>query len=189
VSVPSSYQGGDNDRFSDKKISWVSSYADYLNGFDGKTKKAFIICDRDELPIGHIGNRKCDFVVKGIKHKFPKALIHTPILSWKRREIKHYLLSYTALSDDNVGDINEGLALTCQLSLGDSGDFKAAGKYNDQLAGVESELVKKIVGPHVNADGLGFCIEKAQAYINTIPREEISKDIVSMYSYLVSANE
>ncbi len=189
VSVPSSYHGGLNDKFADKKINWLLNFSELLNKVECKTKKSFLICDRDELSIKEIGTTKCDFMVNGIQRKFPKPLTNTPILSWKRREIKHYLLSFTALPDDIKTIINHNLPKNCQLSKGCTGDYITENKYNNYLAIIESDIVKKLLTTHIDREGLGFCIEKAQVYVNTIPKEEISEDIVNMYNYLVGENE
>jgi hypothetical protein len=188
VSVASSYHGGNKDKFADKKVGWVSNYAEYLHGVNEDKKRAFVICDRDDYSINHVGNKKSAFHVQGLECNFPKPLRETPVLSWRRREIKHYLLSFTALRE-KINRINDELAKKCQMCEGDPGDYKASGEYNNQLAQVDSRTVKDILDPHINIPGYGFCVEKTQAYVNTMPVEEISEDIVNMYSYLVKNNE
>ncbi|MFO4723961.1 hypothetical protein V5H08_16975 [Vibrio cholerae] len=106
------------------------------------------------------------------------------LLSWKRREIKHYLLSYTALGAA-CDEINRYYAEDCHLKVGENGDIGIDGKFNNCLAKHPSSSVKKIVDPYINVDGKGFCIEETQKYVNKIIPEEISDDIVNMYKYLV----
>jgi len=191
IGVPSSYIGGISDSFADKKINWLLNFAELLNleKVNQNTEKAFLICDRDELSFKEIGTRKCDFLVNGLNQKFPKPLSNTPILSWKRREVKHYLLSFSALSGDIEVINNDSIPRNCYLFQGSTGDYITGNKYNDYLATIESRIVKDVLTKYIDVEGFGFSIEKAQSYVDTIPKEEISEDIVKMYSYLVGENE
>lgn len=187
ISVPSSYIGGISDKFADKKINWLKSFTDLLNlgKVSRKTKKAFIICDRDELSIKEIGTPKCSFLVNGLQQSFPKPLCDTPVLSWRRREIKHYLLSFSALSKDINHINNANIPSNSYLLKNSTGDYTNDGKYNNYLGSIESKIVKDILTDYIDVIDFGFCIEKTQAYVDTIPKEEISEDIFNMYKYLV----
>jgi hypothetical protein len=142
--------------------------------------------------LSKIGTTRCTLLVKGnpLKNNQLEGLT-CQLLSWKRREIKHYLLSATALGEENINSINERLNLGLQSKLGvsSSGDYKTNGKYNEQLASLESDLVKDMLHTHINIENQGFCIEKTKGYISRMPKEEISEDIVNMYNYLVASNE
>jgi ABC-type transport system involved in cytochrome c biogenesis ATPase subunit len=177
-----------HEKFGFKKIQWLESFADYIYGHPHEVRNIFLICDKDELPLNNIGTAKCELLLQGKidggKEKSDSFSRH--LLSWKRREIKHYLLSYTAMSHD-VDNIECKLNLGPQSKLrpGDSGDRTTNGEDNRQLADVSSKTVKEIVDPYINIDGVGFSVEKARDYIARIPREEISDDIENMYNYLV----
>jgi hypothetical protein len=216
LSVSSGFvEGQDKNTFGDNKINWLKSYESFLttlktlNKLKAKTKRVFLICDADEYPNNLIGTTKNPFLVKG--HTFkptdppkepkkiskqdqkenvkdPKPLSKIALLSWKRREIKHYLLSYTALGN-KCDEINRHYAEDCHLKAGGNADIGIDGKFNGNLAKHPSNSVKTLVDPYVNVDGQGFCIEKAYIYVNKIPPEEISDDIVNMYKYLVANNE
>jgi ABC-type multidrug transport system ATPase subunit len=216
LSVSSGFvEGQDKNTFGDNKINWLKSYESFLttlktlNKLKAKTKRVFLICDADEYPDNLIGTTENPFLVKGHtfkpteppkepkkiskqdqkkKVKDPKPLSKIALLSWKRREIKHYLLSYTALGNE-CDEINRHYAEDCHLKAGENGDIGIDGKFNGNLAKHPSNSVKKIVDPYVNVDRQGFCIEKAYIYVNKIPPKEISKDIINMYNYLVGNNE
>src|SRR5690606_816623 len=97
-----------------------------------------------------------------------------------------YLLSYTALAKD-IDGINENLDLSSKAKIvaGRSGDYKSDGSYNEQLAVLGSNKVKRILDPHINDGGQGFCVAKASYYISNMMRDEISEDSGNMYNYLV----
>jgi hypothetical protein len=188
VGVASSYVGGEGDKFADKKIDWLNTFSKTLGSIKGKTKNAYLLCDRDEYPINLIGSKNCAFVVKGCKPKFSKPLDKTGLLSWRRREVKHYLLSYTALPNSRE-DINQLLPDVYKLKENSNGDLGTDGRFNDSLASMSSDIVKNHLDEHINVDGKGFCVDKARLYINTMKREEISNDIKNLYRYLVAKDE
>jgi ABC-type cobalamin/Fe3+-siderophores transport system ATPase subunit len=191
IKCNSGYKGAENEVFGDKKLSWLERFVEYLSGQAYITKNVFLICDRDELPLTNIGTGRCNLLVKGKKvAKFNNSQLTCHLLSWKRREIKHYLLSPTALSED-TDSLNEmfDLGARTKLVVGQSGDYDIGGKYNNKLASLTSDPIKKIMHPYINIDGQGFCIEKTREFVSRIPQDEISEDIVNMYNYLVGENE
>jgi ABC-type cobalamin/Fe3+-siderophores transport system ATPase subunit len=191
IKCNSGYEGGDNEVFADKKLSWLERFVEYLSGQAYNTKNIFLICDRDEFPLTNIGTGECSLLVKGKKvNKFNNNQLACHLLSWKRREIKHYLLSPTALSQD-IETLNEmfDLGPKTKLVAGKSGDYDIEGKYNKNLAALSSEPIKELMHPYINIDGQGFCIEKTREFVSRIPEDEISEDIVNMYYYLVGENE
>ncbi|MBX2849820.1 MAG: ATP-binding protein [Acidiferrobacterales bacterium] len=191
VKQESSYQAN-TETFAKSKLNRLQAFADYLQGHAHNTKNVYLICDRDELQLPSIGTERCSLLVQGdnsIK-KFNQDRLTSHLLSWKRREIKHYLLSATALNQE-VGAINEDLDLgnRSKLIAGSSCDYKTDGAYNDRIASLKSEEVKEIVNPYINIDGQGFCIKKTKKYISRMQKEEISEDIETMYNYLVGRND
>jgi hypothetical protein len=190
IKCPSGFEGETGEEFAYKKSCWLNNFTEYLAGHNHATKNIFLICDRDELPLKNIGTGKCDLLVTGSNFGVKKIneSLKSHVLSWKRREVKHYLLSYTALGE-KVNIINGRLAEGNQLSKRDAGDYDISGEYNIQLSQITSETVKNVVKDYIDVEDQGFCIEKAQAYINTIHEDEISEDIANMYNYLGSASE
>ncbi len=167
--------------FGKAKIQWLESLGKVESEFS--TSQVFLICDRDEAPL--------EFDASGVKVcgrtyrdqisaiQWPRgARVEVHLLAWKRREIKNYLLSHTALNHHNVLDqINtDELAATCHLRLGEPGDTE----------GIQRLNVKETVNPFINEDGVGLHLDKLQAYIELIPPEEISEDIENMYNYIVN---
>ena len=44
---------------------------------------------------------------------------------------------------------------------------------------------KSVIDPLINTDGVGLDTERLQAYIDLIPKEEISEDITNMYNFII----
>ena len=186
------------DIFGASKIKWISelkNMKDYLRACKAaqhgkknplhpkKITNVFIVCDRDELPDANI-DANSGVKVSGVKYtdKFNLALpcpeqINSYLLTWKRREIKNYLLSHTALSHHTVIDkINNGdIAQRNHLEPNNPGD-------NDDICRLNA---KSVIDPLINTKGVGLDVSKLQAYIDLIPAEEISEDITNMYNFII----
>ena len=190
VKCESSYQSRDED-FGFSKLRYLNSFASYLDGHAHNTKNVFLVCDRDELPLASIGTDECSLLLQGENgtRSFNRGQLNSHLLSWRRREIKHYLISATAM-DEDIGTLNRifNLGPLSQLSRGNSGDTDTSGMFNSQLACLPSETVKGLVEKYIDVEDIGFCSAKAKAYISKIPRDEISEDIVCLYEYLVGNN-
>ncbi|OKY27519.1 ATP-binding protein [Thalassotalea sp. PP2-459] len=187
------------DSFGASKIKWVNELRDmkeFLRACKAeqygkktplhapKTTNIFLVCDRDELPEANIHTNSGVKVV-GVdyneKHNLgmpcPEQL-NSYLLTWKRREIKNYLLSHTALLHQGVLEqINntELLRTPFYLQPNNPGD-------NDDIRRLN---VKGVIDPLINTEGVGLVIEKLQAYIDLIPPEEISEDITNMYNFII----
>lgn len=176
--------------FGDKKLKRLDNFTDYLEGHHHNTKNVYLICDRDEYLLSNIGTQSCNLLVQvnGVK-KFNKNKLRSHLLSWKRREVKHYLVCPSVLQE-NINDLNDtfDLGSRTKLVVGHSGDYSTTGEYNDKFSSVKSDIVKEVIDPYVKVD-VGFCANKTQGFVNLIPKDEISEDIVDMYNYLVATNE
>ncbi|MBF4426882.1 ATP-binding protein, partial [Vibrio anguillarum] len=148
-----------------------------------KITNVFMVCDRDELPEANI-HAQSGVKVVGVDYpdKFDLVLpcperINCYLLTWKRREIKNYLLSHTALSHHNVlAEINNAdIALRNHLQPNTPGD-------NDDIRRLNA---KNVIDPLINTEGIGLDINKLQAYIDQIPPDEISEDITNMYNFII----
>jgi ABC-type cobalamin/Fe3+-siderophores transport system ATPase subunit len=200
LSVSSGYKEEyEKKRFADNKIIWLSNFENHYKYLDCRTRNVFMICDRDDYPISLIGNPRNSLIVQKHENFKPKkaanerkegskSLANTSLLSWRRREIKHYLLSFTALKEKCVG-INGKLHPHEKLNANNNGDLDSDGKFNGSLAKLNSKLVKSVIDPFINVDGIGFCVKKTQGYVDLMPSDEISEDIVGIYNYLVATNE
>lgn len=91
-----------NEIFWEKKLNWINEFILKNNSF--KTKKIFSLCDKDECPIAKIDD---DMKFKEY-HTWDNKKTQNfwswwniYYLSWKRREIENYFLSYTLLNCTN----------------------------------------------------------------------------------------
>jgi ABC-type multidrug transport system ATPase subunit len=170
-----------NEPFGKSKIQWTENLSKVECAL--ATAHVFLICDRDEaiLDIDPTTGVK----VRGTQYRNQINAINWPgganvsvyLLAWKRREIKNYLLSHTALNHHGkLAEINSAtLAQADHLAANNPGD-------ND---GVRRLEVKNTVDPLINAAD-GLCRQKLQNYIDLIPPAEISEDIENMYNFIVS---
>ncbi|WP_417814410.1 ATP-binding protein [Thalassospira alkalitolerans] len=170
-----------SETFGKGKIDWLHGLSQIESPL--VTTKIFMICDRDEAALDwsaangvQVNGQVYRRLINGIP--WPQGIQVTPyLLAWKRREIKNYLLSYTALSHHNLlGQINNGdIAQRNHLKPNNLGD-------NDDIRRMN---VKDVIDPLINTDGEGLDPKKLQAYIDLIPIEEISEDITNMYNFIV----
>lgn len=169
----------DAERLGQAKVEWVKGLSQ--SGSLLNTTKIFLICDRDEAnPTWNqngveLAGKPYKELLKTIR--WPHGLnAKTFLLAWKRREIKNYLLSYTALNHFGKLDKINGpnLAAVDHLVAGEAGD-------NDSIRRINA---KSIIDELINTEGKGLDPEKLQAYIDLIPPQEISEDITNMYNFI-----
>ncbi|MBT0718617.1 ATP-binding protein [Rosenbergiella epipactidis] len=185
------------DSFGASKIKWLHELRDmkeYLRvckaevyGKDEalhprKITNVFMICDRDELPEANIHSQGVKVVGVDYPDKFDLGLpcpekMNCYLLTWKRREIKNYLLSHTVLSHYKVlaAINNPDIAQRNHLQPNNPGD-------NDDIRRLNA---KKVIDPLINTKSIGLDTDKLQAYINLIPPTEISEDITNMYNFII----
>ncbi len=175
IKKTSSY-GCMNEEFGKAKIDWVDS----LLSFDQRNaKNIFLICDRDnaEINFNKNGVSVCykNEILEKYKKKYRDIGLH--LLAWKRREIKNYLLSFSALSSRGLINLvnNSDLARKDFLKKGKPAD-------NDSIRNLN---VKSIVTELIDTDGVGLDLSKLNQYVDIIPSSEISEDIECMYNFLV----
>lgn len=171
-----------NETFGKSKIDWLHGLSKIESPL--VTTQVFLICDRDEAALDwNIAN---GVQVNGKVYRELLNAVQWPggarvlpyLLAWKRREIKNYLLSYSALQHYGVlGQVNnaELLRAPCYLQPGNPGD-------NDDIRRLNA---KGVIDPLINTEGIGLDIDKLQAYIALIPKEEISEDITNMYNFII----
>ncbi|MGL6455329.1 hypothetical protein [Aeromonas caviae] len=170
-----------NETFGKGKIDWLHGLSKIESPL--LTTQIFMICDRDEAALDwnvangvQVNGQVYRELLNAIR--WPQGMRVTPyLLAWKRREIKNYLLSYTALAHHNLlGQINNGdIAQRNHLQSNNPGD-------NDDIRRMN---VKDIINPLINTDGEGLDPAKLQAYIDLIPPAEISEDITNMYNFII----
>ena len=170
-----------NETFGKGKIDWLHGLSKIESPL--VTTQIFMICDRDEAALDW--NSANGVQVNGQVYRdllnvirWPQGMRVTPyLLAWKRREIKNYLLSYSALAHHHLlGQINNGdIAQRNHLQPNNPGD-------NDDIRRLN---VKDIINPLINTDGEGLDPVKLQTYIDLIPPAEISEDITNMYNFII----
>lgn len=170
-----------NETFGKGKIDWLHGLSKIESPLI--TTQIFMICDRDEAALDW--NADNGVQVNGQVYRdllnvirWPRGMRVTPyLLAWKRREIKNYLLSYSALAHHHLlGQINNGdIAQRNHLQPNNPGD-------NDDIRRLN---VKDIINPLINTDGEGLDPVKLQTYIDLIPPAEISEDITNMYNFII----
>ncbi len=202
-----------NCKFAESKLGWVQNFNMFCEGMDIKTKEIFLICDRDNLPIDGIGTEDSPLIVQGIK-AHSNNNINVNVLSWLRREIKHYLLASSALGGCIAVINNHKLPKAAHLRPYHNGDYlleetnggykvvletkeikKGKEKvlitrpaYNSYLASLPSHFVKSILSPFIeeteNAP-YGLNREMLVEFISHIDPSEISEDITNMYNFII----
>ncbi len=202
-----------NCNFAESKLQWVENFTKFCEGLDIKARDIYLICDRDNLPLDGIGTSASPLIVQGIKANSGKE-IKTKILSWRRREIKHYLLSCTALGDCVRVINNHKLPEAAHLRIGYSGDYllepydgqyrpiiekitrmekKTATEiermaFNNYLATLSSDFVKAILSPFIEnleSEPYGLDQNLLLTYISSIAPNEVSEDIANMYNIIL----
>ncbi|CAK2393222.1 ABC transporter ATP-binding protein [Vibrio crassostreae] len=170
--------GGANEELGKKKFEWIESL---LSSESNRcTENIFLICDRDEALVDFHHNgvsvvgQKSKDAIKKAKGNQKRLELH--FLAWKRREIKTYLLSFTALNESGViGEVNNGkLPADYHLRVDDPGD-------NESIRALD---VKSYITDLIDTAGVGLDETKLNAYVGKIPESEISEDIENMYNYL-----
>ncbi|WP_419819734.1 AAA family ATPase [Acinetobacter sp.] len=173
----SSGYGCVNEKFGKAKIDWVDSLLSY-NSVDGKN--IFLICDKDNAEMNFYENGVSvsidNEVLNKYKNKKKYKNIRIHVLAWKRREIKNYLLSFSALSSC-------GLIKLVNNSKIARDDFLKKEKPSDNES-IRNMNVKPIVTKLIDTEGVGLDLYKLNQYVNMIPSSEISEDIENMYNFL-----
>ena len=202
-----------NCEFAASKVKWVENFTKFCEGLDIKTKDIYLVCDRDNLPIEGIGTEQSPLVVQGIKVRSENG-IRAHVLSWRRREIKHYLLSRSALGDCVAVVNNHKLPKSAHLQYCHNGDYLLEEDndghkkilerkrvrtgnnsekdkhpiYNNHLASLPSDYVKDLLSPfieEIEQEPLGFNQGLFQEFISNIEPSEISEDITNMYNFII----
>jgi len=173
----SSY-GSSNEKLGKQKLDWSSDLLSSVK--ERSTKNLFLICDRDNAYIEHkkdgvsVEDREAKKTTSSLRNKYG---VNVHLLAWKRREIKNYLLSYTALSNSDLLDRinNNDIARNDYLKVNDPAD-------NESIRMLD---VKTLFADIINTKGIGLDKIKLSSYINQIPESEISEDIANMYEFII----
>ncbi|PKG37646.1 AAA family ATPase, partial [Psychromonas sp. Urea-02u-13] len=172
--------GGPNEKLGKAKFEWIKSLLS--SEAEKRVKNIFIICDKDEAAIEFKINDGVSVAGQESRDSVNSLRagnggIGMFFLAWKRREIKTYLLSYTALSNNGLIDHvnNDEIPARSYLKENDSAD-------NDAIRALD---VKNYITTMIDTDGVGLDKSKLEAYVSEIPISEISEDISNMYNFMV----
>lgn len=173
--------------FGARKIDWVDSFNRHnSNSF---TNSIFLLCDRDNLPITDIQNSGLIISTPNSNRKSKIKLNgsgngrYAYLMSWKRREIENYLLSYTLMSAcGKLEEINRHLAPINQLVEGNPADNNDV--RNLDVKKMLQSLYLKDNLEFVPTDESGVDYNKLSALISQIPADEISIDIKNVYDFI-----
>ncbi len=172
------------DRFGNSKLDWVESFKRHND--NPTTKSIFLICDRDNLSVNDVsdsglvtdsqanGRRKV-IKIKGNKEAY--------LMSWKRREIENYLLSYTMLSaNGKLDEVNQLLPQANHISLNSLNDNDNVRNLNVKSLIQSLYLKDNVATIDTNEGGIDY--NKLSAIIAQIPASEISIDIENVYKFI-----
>lgn len=171
-----------NEIFWEKKIDRINDFILKNNSFF--TKKIFSLCDKDECPIAKIDdNMKYKEYHTWTNQKTQQFWNWWNIyyLSWKRREIENYFLSYTLLSEYwLLNEVNIELWNSNKLQLNYPWD-------NDIVRNFQAkEIVQKIAQKELNWKYVWKDYNDLKEIISKIPADEISEDIEKVYDSIIS---
>lgn len=167
-----------NETFAKAKVDWLHGLSKIETAFH--TTKIFLICDKDEASLSwhengvQINGQVYRNLLNAIQ--WPRgSMVSTYLLGWKRREIKNYLLSFTALNYYGVAQLINGDAIAPR-------DYLKANQSSDNDS-IRQLNAKDVIDPLINdQEGLNF--NKLQSYIDLMPADEISEDITNMYNFI-----
>lgn len=195
IKETSSYNS-DFQLFGNEKIEFTKNIKAYSLANTINLKNIFMICDLDEYAVSNIGlNHQC-IVTDKLKpsineiQKFNNNQTSSYLLSWKRREILHYMISCSMLKEYNK--IKELKKIANYITekkfinknFDDDNNIKTAPKSKVKFI---KQLMSKENGD-VDADNW-MDYDKLKQIISKIPANEISEDIVKMYEFIKSKVE
>ena len=190
IKETSSYNS-DFQLFGNEKIEFTKNIKAYSLANTINLKNIFMICDLDEYAVSNIGlNHQCivtDKLRPSINEiqKFNNNETSSYLLSWKRREILHYMISCSMLKEYNK--IKELKKIANYITekkfinknFDDDNNIKTAPKSKVKFI---KQLMSKENGD-VDADNWTD-YDKLKQIISKIPVNEISEDIVKMYEFI-----
>lgn len=174
---PSGYDKN-TDTIGNKKLEWCKDYIKILDSKHFNNKNIFIICDKDNYILSSIDMELKPSGSKSLLKSLNDYANCFYLRVWKRREIENYLLSYTMLKKYNILDLinNDNLAKNDHIKKGDN---------LDNINSLKELDCKDIIQELYRGDK-GDDIDKMRQVISSIPKEEISEDIVTIFNFLKS---
>lgn len=182
VKCNSGFKWQPNEIFWWKKLNWIDDFIAKNSNF--KTKKIFSICDKDECPIAQIGeDMKFKEYHNGKNSKVQQfwGTWNIYYLSWKRREIENYFLSYTLLSEVwLLEQVNNELGWSQKIQSWNPWDNNWVRDFQAK------EIVQMFAQKDLNWNMVWKEYDDLKQIIEKIPANEISDDIEKMYNFIIS---
>lgn len=195
IKETSSYNS-DFQLFGNEKIEFTKNIKAYSVANTINLKNIFMICDLDEYQITNINQNHQCVTTQKLKpyideiQKFNHNQTKAYLLSWKRREILHYMISYSMLKEYNKLEELKNIANYIVSDEYINNNFD-----NDNNIKITSKanvkFIKKLMSKEngdVDADNWTD-YDKLKQIIGKIPANEISEDIVKMYEFIKSKVE
>lgn len=177
--------------FADKKINLVKKIKEFSDTDHCSLLNVFMICDLDEYPISSINSNsiECKITDKlrpemNQIRSFNNNRSKSYLLSWRRREILHYLLSFSMLKHFNKLADLQNIAGYIDNDRYIGNNFDSDSNIIN-ASKVSVKFIKELMYV-IEYDGsiVSVNYNKIDEVINKIPPEEISDDIVLMYNFL-----
>lgn len=181
----SSGYSSQSERLGSSKKDWSDKFIASNSSFT--TKAIFMICDRDEFTLNDFHRTNGVEIIGTHRYnkKFNNQRSCSFLLSWKRRQIENYLLSYTMLSNNHkLEDINSELGDSYRLAETNPMDIR---QIQDLEIKTKIQSLYVYDGQYVttnNPEGIDYV--RLLEVIKDIPASEISEDIEKMYNFIVS---
>lgn len=176
--------------FGDNKIEFVKKIKEYSDIHNINLKNIFMICDNDDYGLSALNGIQCKVTEKIAPHmneisSFNNNQTKSYLLSWRRREILHYMISYSMLKE--YSKLNELKIIAPYVNSDDyignnfdsDANIKITSKGNVKFI---KQLMTKENGD-VDADNWTD-YDKLKELISKIPEAEISDDITEMYKFI-----
>lgn len=182
--------------FGGAKMEFVANIKGYSHNNTVSLKNIFMICDKDDYNEANINStlecKKTDKIRPYLNQIecFNSGQTKSYLLSWGRREILHYMISYSMLKEYNKLEELKNIANYINSdgyinnNFDNDNNIKITPKANVKFI---KQLMSKENG-NVDADNWTD-YDKLKQIISKIPANEISEDIVKMYEFIKSKVE
>ena len=176
--------------FGGAKMEFVANIKEYSHNNTVSLKNIFMICDKDDYNEANINLtlecKKTDKIRPYLDRIecFNSGQTKSYLLSWGRREILHYLLSYSMLKEYNELDNLEAIIpyvseQYIDKNFDDDANLKTATKEKVKFI----KCLMLLDNGDISADNWTD-YEKMKTLIGKIPPNEISEDVVKMYEFI-----
>jgi len=177
--------------FGSSKIEFVKKIKEYSVSHTINLQNIFMVCDNDEYGLFSVNpNMECKKTPKLFPHineieKFNNNQTKSYLLSWRRREILHYMISYSMLKEYNKLDelriIADYVVTDSSIHKNFDNDKNIKTTSKDNVKFIKLLMCKE----NGNIDDDNWTdYDKIKEVIAKIPPEEISEDIVKMFQFI-----